>query len=112
MFSAKTVSVPQEEIKVSGTVYNLGEYPPITIKIKLLNFLNYTFKLREIRYFADIKYSCPVNDGTKHVRVALSRNRFILLTNGSNITVKIRVYREYVYGIVSPSSFSIPVGIE
>jgi hypothetical protein len=105
VFTRSFLAVQREE-KVSGIVYNLGEYPPIKI-----NFLSFMFELREVKYFADVRYRCPVNNATRHVRVELSRNRFILLNRDENITIKLRVCREYVYGI-SSFQFSIPVGIE
>lgn len=106
MFFTKSFLVAQREEQVSGIVYNLGEYPPIKI-----NFLSFIFELRGVKYFANVEYRCPVNNATKHVRVELSRDRFILLDEGAEIVVKLKICVEYVYGIASPS-FSTPIGIE
>jgi hypothetical protein len=106
MFFTRSFLETQREVQVSGTVYNLGEYSPIKIK-----FLSFIFELRGVKYFADVNYTCPVYNCIKHVRVKLSRDEFILLDENKNITIKLRVCREYVYGIAS-TSFSIPVGIE
>ena len=106
MFFTRSFLVAQKEEEVDGIVHNLGECSPIKI-----NFLGFIIELRGVKYFADVEYRCPVNNDTRHVRVELSRDRFILLDENKNITIKLRVCREYVYGIASPS-FSIPIGIE
>lgn len=106
MFSTRSFLEAQREEKASGTVCNLGEYPPIKI-----NFLSFIFELRGVKYFADVNYTCPVDNCIKYVRVELSRDEFILLDENKNITIKLMICREYVYGIASPS-FSILVGIE
>ena len=106
MFFTRSFLETQREVQVSGIVHNLGECSPIKIK-----FLSFIFELRRVKYFADVSYICPVDNFIKHARVELSRDRFILLDENKNITIKLMVCRQYLYGIASPS-FSIPIGIE